>query len=163
MTVTPTERLYRIAEEGLCIGCGICQSIAGPATIRVVKTTTGDQRPIVVGSLDDGLVDRIYDICPGTRIEGLPEVLIAPETAVDPVWGPYLRIVLGYAADPEVRHKAATGGVLSALAVYLLDSGRVEFIHEFGMDDIEVEEDEPESLMPRAPVVIPVRQVSKNR
>ena len=26
---TPEERLYRIVEDGLCIGCGLCQSVAG--------------------------------------------------------------------------------------------------------------------------------------
>ena len=26
---TPAERLYAIVEQGLCIGCGLCQTVAG--------------------------------------------------------------------------------------------------------------------------------------
>ncbi|MGI9415218.1 MAG: coenzyme F420 hydrogenase/dehydrogenase beta subunit N-terminal domain-containing protein, partial [Hyphomicrobiales bacterium] len=126
--LTPEQRLNRISEHGLCIGCGLCQSVAGPERVRMAMTPQGHERPVIRGDLDHETVDRIYDVCPATRIEGLPEALIAPETTVDRVWGPYLRIMLGHAADPDVRHKAATGGVLSALAAYLLDTGRVEFI-----------------------------------
>jgi coenzyme F420 hydrogenase subunit beta len=122
------DRFYRIAEDGLCIGCGLCQSVAGPDLIRMARTPEGAERPVVHGELDDETVDRIYDVCPGTRIEGLPEVLIGEETEVDPAWGPYLRIVRAFAAEPEVRFKGATGGILTALAIYLLESRRVDFI-----------------------------------
>ncbi len=39
--VTAQERLYRIVEDGMCIGCGICQSIAGPDSVRVRKVENG--------------------------------------------------------------------------------------------------------------------------
>ncbi len=125
---TPEERLYRIVEEGLCIGCGLCQSVAGPDRLRMVVTPAGDERPYAVAPLDHATVDRIYDVCPGTRIDGLPEAEVAEETTVDPVWGPVLRIARAYAADPEVRFKGSTGGVLSALGLYLIESGRVDFV-----------------------------------
>ena len=38
---SPAKRLYSIVEQGLCIGCGICQSIAGDKRVKVVKTETG--------------------------------------------------------------------------------------------------------------------------
>ena len=125
---TPEERLYRIVEDGLCIGCGLCQSVAGADRLRMVVTPEGDERPYAVAPLDHATVDRIYDVCPGTRIEGLPDAAIEKDTMVDPVWGPYLRIVRAYAADPEVRFKASTGGVLTALGAYLIESGRVAFV-----------------------------------
>ena len=128
MSPTPTERLNRIVEHGMCIGCGLCQSVAGPEKIRVGKTTTGYERPIVVGEIDHALVDRIYDVCPGTRIEGLPEREIDADTRVDNVWGPCRRIVRAWASDPEIRFEGSTGGVLTALAAYLLSSGRVGLI-----------------------------------
>ena len=122
------DRFYRIAEDGLCIGCGLCQSLAGPDLIRMARTPEGAERPVVQGDLDDATVDRIYEVCPGTRIEGLPEALIDEGTEVDAAWGPYLRMVRAFAAEPEVRFKGSTGGVLSALAIYLLESRRVDFI-----------------------------------
>jgi len=124
---TPTERLYAIVEQGLCIGCGLCQAIA-PESITVRKASTGFEVPVVIGDLDHATVDTVYDVCPGTRIEGLPDHLVEADTVIDPIWGPYRRIVRAWAGDPEVRHIGSTGGVLSALAQYLLSSGRVEFV-----------------------------------
>ncbi len=126
--LTPTQRLYAIVEQGLCIGCGLCQSIADKNTVQVVKTSRGYQQPVVVGELDHVTVDKIYDTCPGTRIEGLPERLVDADTRFDNVWGPWRRITRGWATDPETRHEGATGGVLTALGIYLLESKRVEFI-----------------------------------
>jgi coenzyme F420 hydrogenase subunit beta len=37
-------------------------------------------------------------------------------------------MVRGFAADPEVRFRGASGGVLSALAIYLLETQRVDFV-----------------------------------
>ncbi len=125
---TPVERLYAIVEQGLCIGCGLCQSIAGEARVRVGKTQSGELRPLIVGDLDHVTVDRIYAACPGTRIEGLPPELLADDTRQDNVWGPWRRMLRGWAADPEVRFEGSTGGALTALAAYLLASGRVEFV-----------------------------------
>lgn len=126
--VTPAERLSRIVEDGMCIGCGLCQSIAGPDRVRVTKVKSGHERPVVVGPLDHETVDRIYDACPGTRLEGLPERLVDRETRHDLVWGPHRRMVLAHATDPEVRHLGATGGVLTALALHLVESGKVDFV-----------------------------------
>lgn len=125
---SPEERLYAIAEQGLCIGCGLCQALAGPERVRVTKVDTGYERPVAVGPLDHETVDRIYDACPGTRVEGLPENLLDNGTAIDNVWGPWRRMVRAWAGDPEVRFEGSTGGVLTALAGFLLESRRVDFI-----------------------------------
>ncbi|MCP4471358.1 MAG: hypothetical protein GY815_11850, partial [Gammaproteobacteria bacterium] len=63
-----------------------------------------------------------------TRVEGLPARLVEPDTRQDNVWGPWRRMVRAWAADPEVRFEGSTGGVLTALAAYLLASKRVDFI-----------------------------------
>ena len=125
---TPTERLYAIVEQGLCIGCGLCQSVAGKDRVRVTKTLHGYLQPVVEGELDHATVDRIYAVCPGTRVEGLPERLVEADTKHDNVWGPWRRMVRAWAGDPEVRFEGSTGGVLTALGAYLLESKRVDFI-----------------------------------
>ena len=76
---TPTDRLYAIVEQGLCIGCGLCEAIA-PDSIAVRKAETGFEVPVVIGAIDDTIVDRVYDICPGTRMEGLPDRLVDVST-----------------------------------------------------------------------------------
>ena len=125
---SPRGRLYAIVEQGICAGCGLCQAVAGPDKVKVLKTTSGYERPVVVGNLDHATVDRIYDICPGTRIDGLPRRLEDGQTKVDNVWGPWRRIVRAWASNPQVRFEGSTGGVLTALGIYLLASKRVKFI-----------------------------------
>jgi len=125
---TPTERLNAIVEQGLCIGCGLCQSVAGKNRVRVTRTSNGYLTPVVEGELDHATVDRIYAVCPGTRVEGLPTGLVESDTHHDNVWGPWRRTVRAWAADPEVRFEGSTGGALTALAAYLLASKRVDFI-----------------------------------
>ncbi|UTW13044.1 Coenzyme F420 hydrogenase/dehydrogenase, beta subunit C-terminal domain [Marinobacterium rhizophilum] len=127
-SATAQQRLYRIVEEGMCTGCGLCQSVAGVDSVRVEKVTSGYQRPRVVGPLSHATVDQIYDVCPGIRVQGLAPRLIASDTRQDSLWGPYRQIVRGWAADPEVRFEGSTGGVLTALAGFLLASGRVAFV-----------------------------------
>ena len=123
-----TERLYRIVKQGLCIGCGLCESVAGEENIQVRKTTSGYEAPVVVGNVDDQIVDRIYAVCPGTQITGLPAGRISDQAILDNVWGYWRRIARAYAADESVRYEGSTGGVLTALADYLLASQRVSFI-----------------------------------
>ena len=148
-TLSPTARFNRISESGLCIGCGICQSMAeshitesgraaskgkypGRIQMRIQavngENNQGYERPVVSSELDTELVDRIYQVCPGTRVEGLPESELDADSQYDSVWGQYQRIVLAYASDPAVRFRGATGGVLTALAIYLLEAGKVDFI-----------------------------------
>jgi coenzyme F420 hydrogenase subunit beta len=127
--MTPAERLNRISEDAMCIGCGLCQSVAGPATVRMEIVENGYERPVVQGEeLTHEMVDRILDVCPGTRVEGLPEGEVNESTQSDLIWGAYQNMVLGHAKDPEVRHRGSTGGVLTALGMYVVDSGEVDFI-----------------------------------
>lgn len=100
----------------------------GAENITVTKVTNGNLRPVVTGDIDHEQVDQVYDICPGVRVDGMPDDRMTAETKMDHVWGPYFGMVHGWAGDPEVRHIGSTGGVLSALAQFLLETGRVDFI-----------------------------------
>ena len=112
--------LSEIVSSGLCIGCGLCKSIA-PESIEIRMTESGGERPHEVAPLPEGALDLINKVCPGLRVE-----LGESDAPIDPMWGPVLRIARGYSSDPDVRFRAATGGVLSDLGRYLLETQRVE-------------------------------------
>ena len=44
------------------------------------------------------------------------------------VWGDAFSLCEGYASDPIVRHRAATGGVLTVVTQHLVESGAVEMV-----------------------------------
>lgn len=120
--------LDEIVRAGLCIGCGLCESVAGRERVEMVSTADGRERPRARERLDVPVLRAINAVCPGTRIEGADPHRLRRETPVDPIWGPIATVVRGHATDPVVRHRAASGGALTALAEFLLDSGRVELI-----------------------------------
>src|SRR5882724_4345280 len=116
--------LAEVVRHGLCTGCGLCQSMAGPDRIRLEMTADGFLRPKIRQSLSASEERRVLSACPGNRQRARPE----PGASIDPLWGPIRRLGRGQAADEEMRFKAASGGVISALCTYLLASGEVEAI-----------------------------------
>jgi coenzyme F420 hydrogenase subunit beta len=128
MSLTPKQRVVRIVEHALCIGCGLCQAVAGKDKLQVVKGETGYLVPIASDDIDAATVDIIEDVCPGIHAAGLPDNLIATDAKQDNVWGPWTRMVRAWAGDEQQRHIGATGGVLTALASYLLTSKQVNFV-----------------------------------
>jgi coenzyme F420 hydrogenase subunit beta len=120
--------LEEIVEGGLCIGCGLCRSVAGPEKIQLVLTLEGRERPVAQQALSAATLARINAVCPGTRVEGARPEDQSAEVMRDIVWGTAEHLAVGYARNPEVRHRGSTGGLLTALGQFLLASGRVKFI-----------------------------------
>ena len=125
---SPQQRLEKIVKHGMCIGCGICESIVSTGEIKIEKSGSGMLVPIPNQSLNHNSVDKIFEVCPGTHVEGLPEHLINENSHTDLIWGPYQAIKLAWASNPITRFKGSTGGVLTALGEYLLASKKVNFI-----------------------------------
>ncbi len=65
----------------------------------------------------------ISAVCPG-----LGQAVDAAGRRTDPLWGPYVSVSAGWAADPAVRHAGSSGGALTALALHLVESGAVDAV-----------------------------------
>jgi coenzyme F420 hydrogenase subunit beta len=124
MTLT----VEQIVAAGLCIGCGLCRAIAGPDRLTIVMTPEGRERPSVRTPLDTATLEHINAVCPGTHVDGAVPGAQSKDAATDLIWGPAEHLAIGYASDPDVRYRGSTGGVLTALGQYLLESGRAKFI-----------------------------------
>lgn len=99
-----------------CTGCGLCHSEKGVSFARDEK---GFWRPEF--HEEDGMENFLESVCPagGNWASGMD-----PQQA----WGGYQGIYEAYSADPQIRRKASSGGVLTSLAIFLLESGRVDGI-----------------------------------
>jgi coenzyme F420 hydrogenase subunit beta len=102
--------------------------MAGADKIQMVLTPEGRERPVAREDLGPALLARINAACPGTRVEGADPLDQSAEAIQDVVWGSAEQLAIGYAGDPEVRHRGSTAGVLTALGQFLLASGRATFI-----------------------------------
>jgi coenzyme F420 hydrogenase subunit beta len=97
----------------------------------MASIASGYNRPQGVGaSLPAGAEALIADACPGAVVE--PWTGIAPER--DVYWGPLRLVATGFATDAATRFEGSSGGVVSALAIQALESGRVDRVLHVGAD-----------------------------
>lgn len=126
MMRSPT--LVRVARGQLCTGCGLCAGI-GAGAITLQSEPPGFIRPAQTRSLKPEQEAIIAAACPAVTIDNRPD---APND--DPLWGPWHFTGTGYATDAALRHRASSGGILSALLVHALATGLVDEVIETAMD-----------------------------
>lgn len=124
MATAPTS-IQDVVRNGLCTGCGLCESLAGRDRVEMGIGIEGHMRPLVREPLPDDLEARIMQVCPGANLEGPGAQAEAPRESI---WGPVRTVGRSWASDENVRFHGAGGGTLTALAGYLLDAGEVEAI-----------------------------------
>jgi len=125
---TQINQLSDIVDNGLCIGCGLCQSIAGQDNLTISMSKKGRLEPREVNKITPEIFQKILKICPGVIVEGLPQELVEPNTKHDLVWGYYLYLCYVWSTDKRIRFESSTGGLLNGLSIYLLESKKVKFI-----------------------------------
>jgi len=108
--LSPSKQIEQIVEQGMCIGCGACQSIAGSEFIEMQLVSDKGLVAVPQKELSSSTVDQILSVCPGTKVEGLPEKLVEKDSAYDEVWGIWRRVVLAHAQDKGVRHSGSSFG-----------------------------------------------------
>ena len=126
--MTNIKNLSDITNNGLCIGCGLCQSILGKEKISIEMTDKGRLEPREINQLSDEDLDKVKKICPGVIVEGLPKKDVNNDSKFDTLWGYYNSLFYAWSADEQIRFQSSTGGLLNGLSLYLLESKKVDFI-----------------------------------
>ena len=124
--------LSDITSNGLCIGCGICESIVGKDNIKISMTEKGRLEPQEISPLSDENFHKIKKVCPGVIVEGLPKNEINQDSKFDLIWGYYHSLFYSWSTDTKIRFQSSTGGLLNGLSLYLLESKIVDFILHTG-------------------------------
>lgn len=113
-----------VAEGHLCTGCGAC-AYARPDAIRMVDDLEQGRRPLVAEGADTA---DALGVCPGHELTSrFDRGAVIPELAAG--WGPVLEVWEGWAADPDVRFEASSGGAATALALFGLAEGAGGVLH----------------------------------
>lgn len=120
----PTDHLARAVQQVVandnCSGCGGCALI--DKRISMTLSAEGFDRPIVSPGMPNSSRDdarRFRRICPGARLDAPP--LSAHEHST---FGRYWSAWQGAAAEEDVRRAGSSGGVLTALSLWLVETGR---------------------------------------
>lgn len=103
-----------------CSGCGLCKSV-DQTNLKLNKK----------GFLEPDLNNVTFQekYCPISRDN------CSKSCESSAVWGDYISVLLGYSKNPVLRHKASSGGVLSELASFLLDTKLVDGVIHVGVGE----------------------------
>ena len=121
----PVIRIESIADvprANLCTSCGGCVGICPSDALSMAPTPQGTLAPQLDASkcTECGLC---LEVCPGHEMD-IPRFarLIFSKLPARPEIGNFLQTYAGYATDDEIRCKSQSGGLISALLIYLLES-----------------------------------------
>lgn len=97
-----------------CTGCGLCHSVAD------VPFNT-DEKGFVYPELSEDNITLLKKVCPaaGNALNNHSD---------GSIWGTVRKAYLGFSMNEDVRFKAASGGVITALCLYLIDNKVVDGI-----------------------------------
>lgn len=111
--------IQRITEQAICTGCGTCVSICPNKAISMLENAGG----FLYAHVDKELCvqcRRCLNICPSN----------AENQTIDDVsesiHGKCLQGYIGYASRKSIRREGQSGGIVTALLLYLLESGKID-------------------------------------
>lgn len=114
-----------VIKPGLCTHCGTCVGLSN-GTLGMVDTDDG---PLPMPPETNGvqLEPIAYQACPGNGVD-FPALnnFVFQKQPQNWLSGRYRQFFIGHANDDEIRRGAASGGVITAILLYLLQSGRVD-------------------------------------
>ncbi len=121
-------KIHKIYQNNLCIGCGLCESIVGTENIEMSLNSKGFFYPKVKHVIEEG-ENIIQSVCPGLNI--VNDIKFEKNESI---WGKVLESYSGYSNDEVVRKKGSSGGVASAIAIYLIETKQVDCVLQVGGD-----------------------------
>ena len=109
--------------RNLCTGCGACAG-AFPEAIRMVDDPVNGRRPVVAATAEGrAAAVRAAGLCAGAVTDWRD---LERRDEIEGDWGPVLAAWEGWAADTEIRHRGSSGGAVTALGLFALETGRAE-------------------------------------
>lgn len=129
INVGSSRTIRRVVENGFCTGCGLCMAISNDKDAMKIGSE-GYLRPTAELSEEPSIIKIFRDSCPGIKVKHDKP---SQNIHVDAIWGPLHNVYVGNALDKDVHYRGSSGGVLSALSLYLLDSGQVDFVAHIGV------------------------------
>ncbi len=110
--------IQHIAENAICCGCGSCVAICPQKSITIKRNEAGFLTP----TINDTCVNckKCLEVCPShpeNTFKNLPKNILI---------GDYQCAYIGYSSSEETRKVGQSGGVVSGLVQYLLDSNKID-------------------------------------
>lgn len=130
------ESIHDVIRHDLCNRCGSCVGLSGGRI--VFGDRTGKYLPVLPGDLDEDIQKLAWEACSGRGFDfpAFREHIYGSRDA-NPYTGHYLSISIGHATDESIRRNAGSGGILSAVLIWLLEKKLIDGAVVTGMSEQE--------------------------
>lgn len=118
--------LQQVMQSELCNRCGSCVGLSGGKVVFTDKEKK--YRPVIIDDLTEDEADRLWQACSGKYFP-FPEYrkYFYPDPANFHLYlGPYENIWTGYVNNPVIRLNSSSGGILTAILIYLLQKKKID-------------------------------------
>jgi len=126
MSAKNIDKLNKVMRSELCTRCGSCVGLSGGSI--VFHDREGRYLPRQIADVDDATAARAWTACPGKEFNFpfycnhfYPDAPHFHEYI-----GSYQELMIGHSTDEEVRRNGASGGIISAILIYLLETHRID-------------------------------------
>jgi coenzyme F420 hydrogenase subunit beta len=135
--VKKIENIQDVVRSGLCNRCGTCVGLS-LGKIRFFDKT-GKYLPIVETDAPKYLGKELLKYCSGKGFDfPVQSKLIYGEDAARNIFtGSYRNIYIGHSNDQSIRQLGASGGIISAVLIWLLENNHIEGAVVLGMSEEE--------------------------
>lgn len=111
--------IHSVVSHALCCGCGACAGTCATGAIRMEENPGG----FLAAAVDAGKCvncGKCRMVCPSVPENQTIEDLNAS------LYGPCLEGFIGHASNKRIRREGQSGGIVTALLLYLLESGKID-------------------------------------
>ena len=121
---TKFKLVREVIEPGICVGCGACV-VGTDVSQAAMHRTAGGITPVFA---EQAKVDPLFwEACPGKGVD-YPELYRSHYGRLPDDWrgGIVCKLWTGHAGAPDIRRAGASGGVMTAVLIHLLETGRID-------------------------------------
>ena len=124
------KEFYKVVNDNLCVGCGLCESIFGSDNISIKLDGKGKYIPVLLRREDLKIKTKIKleDFCPGLKLVQESK----PTNEYEKLIGKYFTSEKGYSNDPEIRFKSSSGGIITSICLFLIEKKYVKGVLHVG-------------------------------
>jgi coenzyme F420 hydrogenase subunit beta len=131
------EKIHDVISSGLCNRCGTCVGLSD-GKIRFTDRT-GKYLPHIENDPEGKLNKELLQYCSGKGFyfPGQSKKIFGEDAHYNVFTGAYKNIYIGHSNDESIRRLGASGGIISAILIWLLEKGRIDGAVVLGMSEEE--------------------------
>ena len=127
------DKIQEVVRSGLCNRCGSCVGLSDGKV--VFSDRTKKYLPVFEDKSDDFLNVELMKYCSGKGFDfpAQNKRIYGDKGKHSIFTGSYRNIYIGHTTDEGVRRNGASGGILSAILIWLLEKGKIDGAVTLGM------------------------------